>query len=351
MTTIRQDTLAGHWVIISEGRASRPIGVQAPQVEKQKGWLCPFCEGNESTTPEEVEALRPAGSEANTPGWNIRVVPNRFEALSPQSLAAESTRGVLQEMGGFGHHEVIIETPVHEADISDYADPKLSQVLKTYQSRIRAQYEDKRIAYVQLFRNEGYMAGASLEHPHSQVLGLPFVPPHTRTIIERSLDHTKKQGSCLACSLIDQELKEKERVILEEDDFVAVAPFASRVPGEIAIFPRTHGHRFEDAGGEEIHNLAVVLRKLVWALKKTFDSPPFNLLIITSPAADQGAIREKDLKRGLHWHLQLIPRTTRFAGLEWGTGVSLNPLPPESAARQMRQELSRSKIPDGAIKR
>lgn len=351
MTYIRQDTLAGHWVIISEGRASRPMGVQAPRMEKQKGWLCPFCEGNESTTPEEVEALRPENSAENTPGWDIRVVPNRFEALSPKAISTTSNRGVLEEMGGFGHHEVIVETPVHDAEISDYTDSKLTRVLRTYQSRIRAQFEDKRIAYVQLFRNEGYMAGASLEHPHAQVLALPFVPPHTRTIVERSLQHTQGKRGCLTCALIEQELKEDDRVILDEDGFRVLTPFASRVPGEIALFPRKHLHRFEDAPEKEIEGLARVLRKSIWALKKTFDTPPFNLLIITSPAAVKGEFSDRQLKDGFHWHVQLIPRTTRFAGLEWGTGVSLNPLPPESAARLLRQTLSKSRIPAGTIKR
>lgn len=350
MTHIRQDTLAGHWVIISESRAARPIGVQAPPRETQKGWLCPFCEGNESTTPEEIEAVRGERSRPNAPGWSIRVVPNRYAALSSATGLDGQSRGVLHEIGGFGHHEVIVETPEHEAEMADYADGKMTEVLSIYQSRIRAQYEDKRIAYVQIFRNEGYMAGASLEHPHSQMLALPFVPPHPRSIVDRSLAHTKATRHCLACDLVGQEVEEKDRVLLDEDGFVAVSPFASREPGEVMIFPRTHAHRFEDAREEELGRLSRVLRKSIWMLKETFDSPAFNLLIITAPTAVSGEFTEKQLKKSFHWHIQLFPRTTRFAGLEWGTGISLNPMPPETAARQMRQVLSRSAVPAGAIK-
>lgn len=351
MTHIRQDTLAGHWVIISESRASRPIGVQAPPREKQKGWLCPFCEGNESTTPEEIEAVRRKRSAPNTPGWNIRVVPNRYEALNPRTGTEGHTRGVLREIGGFGHHEVIIETPEHDAAIADFADEKMAQVLATYQSRIRAQYEDKRIAYVQVFRNEGYMAGASLEHPHSQVLALPFVPPHPRAIVDRSLAHTRETRHCLACDLTSQESEEKDRLLLDEDGFIALSPFASREPGEVMVFPKAHAHRFETAPEEEIARLARVLRKSIWMLKEAFDNPAFNLLIITSPVAVAGEFTEKQLMKAFHWHIQLFPRTTRFAGLEWGTGISLNPMPPETAARRMREIMSRSSVPAGAIKR
>lgn len=351
MTHIRQDTLAGHWVIISESRAARPIGVQAPPMDKQKGWLCPFCEGNESTTPEEIEAVRSERSRPNAPGWSIRVVPNRYEALSAGTEAEGRTRGVLREIGGFGHHEVIVESPEHDAEIADYVDDKMIEVLTTWQSRIRAQYKDKRIAYAQVFRNEGYMAGASLEHPHSQLLSMPFVPPHPRAIVDRSLAYTKDKRGCLACALIEQEIAEKERVLLDEEGFLAISPFASREPGEVMIFPRRHAHRFEDAGSEEIARLSKVLRKSVWGLKKAFDSPAFNLLIISSPTAASGDYTEKQLKKSFHWHIQLFPRTTRFAGLEWGTGVSLNPMPPETAARQMREALEESSLPAGAIKR
>lgn len=351
MTQIRQDALSGHWVILSENRASRPIAVKAGHIENQSGWLCPFCEGNESTTPPEVEALRPAASQPNTPGWRLRTVPNKFGALSTETPVGELHRGVFDELAGFGHHEVVVESPQHRASIADFSVDKLTELLSAYRSRLKALYADEGVRYVQVFRNEGYLAGASLEHPHSQILALPLVPPFIRNMVDRSLSPPKGVKGCLTCALIEQETREKERVILDRDDFLAVAPYASRLPGEIAIFPRTHAHRFEQAPDAVLARLAEVLRRVIWTVMKHFDSPPFNLLLITSPRGDREAFTEKQLQKAFHWHFQLLPRTTRPAGLEWGTGLHLNTLPPETAARLLRETLGKGRIPAGSVKR
>lgn len=351
MTQIRQDALSGHWVILSESRSARPMAVKAGQMERQSGWLCPFCEGNESTTPPEIEALRPASTAANAPGWRLRTVPNKFEALSSTTAPAAAQRGVFDGLGGFGHHEVVIESPQHRARIADFSTDKLADILLMYRSRLKAHYADERVKYVQVFRNEGYLAGASLEHPHSQILALPIVPPYIRGMLDRSVGEARGRKPCLTCALIEQETEEKERIVLDRDEFVAIAPYASRVPGEIAIFPREHAHRFEETGDPALGQLAEVLRRVIWAVMKNFDSPPFNLLLVTSPRGEAPAVDEKQLKKCFHWHFQLLPRTTRPAGLEWGTGLHLNPLPPEKAAFRLREALGAGRIPAGSIKR
>lgn len=351
MTQLRQDPLAGHWVIISEDRASRPIRVRRSEIDPQSGWLCPFCEGNESTTPPELEARRPANSPPNTPGWSIRAVANKFPALRPEADPSAAASGLLECMEGYGAHELIIESPQHRAQIVDFSESKIADILRIYRSRLAALYRDERIGYVQIFRNEGYMAGASLEHPHSQILAMPFAPPHIRTLAERSRAHDEKKRGCLTCAVLKQELKDGGRVIFQEGDFVALAPYASRVPGEIAVFPIKHGHRFEEATDAQLGELAATLRRSFWAIKQTFDTPPFNFVLVTAPQAIPKELPEKQLARTLHWYFLILPRTARPDGIEWATGVNLNPLAPETAARQMRRALEERRLPAGSVKR
>jgi UDPglucose--hexose-1-phosphate uridylyltransferase len=352
LTQLRQDPLAGHWVIVSEDRSSRPIRTKAPpRSEPRGGWLCPFCEGNESTTPPEVEAKRSARSEPNAPGWSIRTVPNKFAALRPDASGDPAKGDLLEAVPGFGIHEVIIESPQHQAQMNQFSRTKLADILAAYRSRIRSLYEDKRIRYVQIFRNEGYLAGASLEHPHTQVLGLPLVPDVIQAMVNRAAAHQESKRGCLTCAIIKRELAQKERVVFEGKRFVALAPFASRVPGEIALFPREHQHRFEESSDDALSELAAELLRCLHAMRQAFDNPPFNLILITAPRAEGKAFPEKQLARTFHWHFQFVPRTTRPAGLELGTGLNLNPVAPESSARRLREALRDRATWAGTVKR
>lgn len=339
MPEFRHDPLQQRWVIISTERAARPSDFQE-SVESNQIEDCPFCEGNEDKTPPEVWAIREPDTAPNTPGWRVRVVPNKFPALMIEASGKRTGIGVYDMMEGLGAHEVIIETTRHDEDIADLSPEQVRLVLQAYRERIRDLYRDPRFKYGLVFKNHGKRAGASLAHPHSQLIATPVVPRNVHTKLDSSKKHFEHKERCLICDIIEQEIDSGSRLVLRNEKFISFTPFASRFPFEVFIAPLQHNHSFIEACDEDLDHLAPILKDILFRLKNVLNDPPYNYIVNTSPnpeATPKLQDQWSTLKYDYHWHIEIIPRMTRVAGFEWGSGFYINPTVPEDAARYLRE--------------
>ncbi len=291
--------------------------------------MCPFCPGNEERTPPEVLAYRDDGS-PNTPGWSVRVVPNKFPALRIEGELERTGEGLYDHMNGIGAHEVIIESTDHDKALADLTDKQIEEVFWAYRDRIIDLKKDPRLRYVLVFKNHGEAAGASLEHTHSQLIAMPIVPRQVQEELEGSLRYFDFRERCIFCDIVRQESRDGARVVIETDHFLAVSPYAPRFPFETWIVPRRHASHFETIEGPQMPNLAWVLRVVLRKLDKVLDHPSYNYMLHTAPVQEGGMTH-------YHWHIEIIPKLTKVAGFEWGTGFYINPTPPEDAAQFLRE--------------
>jgi UDPglucose--hexose-1-phosphate uridylyltransferase len=329
MADLRKDPVTGRWVIISTERQKRPSDFQIETVTIKPDELCPFCEGHEDKTPPEVLAFR-NGTPPNSRGWDVRVVPNKFPALRVEGTLNREAEGLFDRMNGIGAHEVIIETPAHGPTLATMPEQAIERVFWAWRDRVLDLKQDVRLRQIIIFKNHGATAGASLDHAHSQLIALPIVPREILEELDGARRHYQQKERCVFCDIIHQELKDGARVIAESADFVAIAPYAPRFPFETWLLPKRHAARFEDASRNEYGSLARILKNLLQRMNQTLLAPPYNLIVHSSPLPD-------DTSQFYHWHLEVMPKLTRVAGFEWGTGFYINPTGPEEAAEVLRK--------------
>jgi UDPglucose--hexose-1-phosphate uridylyltransferase len=328
MPELRKDPITGRWVIISTDRAKRPSDFVREPVTR-RGGFCPFCPGNEDRTPREIMAYRPNGASSNTPGWTVRVVPNKFPALGIEGDLARQGEGLFDKMNGIGAHEVIVESPEHTASLSSLSDRNVEDVFWAFRDRMLDLKKDKRFRYILIFKNHGEPAGASLEHPHSQLIALPIVPIRVHEEMEGSKAYFSRKERCIYCDIIRQELGAQVRVINETPEFVLLAPYAPRFPFETWIVPKRHESAFENSPSSLFQGVAPALKDVLQRMEKVLENPAYNLVIHTSPLHE--AVNDF-----YHWHIELMPKLSKVAGFEWGTGFYINPTPPEESAQFLR---------------
>jgi UDPglucose--hexose-1-phosphate uridylyltransferase len=329
MPELRRDPIIGRWVIIATERGKRPSDFSAPEPPKAGGF-CPFCYGNEDKTPPEVLAYRPSDTSPDTEGWRVRVVPNKFPALMVEGDLGRVGEGMYDMMSGIGAHEVVVETPDHGSVWSTISQANMEEVLQSFQERIEDLKRDERFKYILIFKNHGDAAGASLEHPHTQLIALPIVPKRVAEEMDGAKAHFANKERCIFCDIIHQEQMGKKRVITENENFIAIAPFASRFPFETWVLPKVHISHYEDTEKVGFDSLASLLRDIMRRLDAVLDNPPYNLIFHTSPVTGFNL-------EYYHWHIEIIPKLTKVAGFEWGTGFYINPTPPEEAAEFLRE--------------
>ena len=285
--------------------------------------------GQEALTPPEVLAYHQNGGGANSSDWVVRVVPNKFPALQVEGGLDREGDGMFDRMNGIGAHEVIIETPDHDKTFASMSEPEIERVLWAFRERVLDLKRDFRFRYILLFKNHGAAAGATLEHSHSQLIALPIVPDFVREEIEGARQHYAAKERCVFCDIIRQEVASGRRVIHENADIIALSPYAPRFPFETWLLPRSHGARFEEAPRQQYESLARMLKSVLLRMDRALESPPYNLIIHSAPFSEEaGAF--------YHWHVELMPKLTRTAGFEWGTGFYINPTSPEEAAQVLR---------------
>ena len=338
---LRKDPVLDRWVIIAASRGKRPTDFASiPEPNKSAG--CPFCGGNEGKTPPEIYAVRDCGSAANAPGWEVRVVQNKFPALTIEASLRRSGIGLLDRMGGFGAHEVIIETPHHEEDLALASVDHINSVFGVYRERLVDLRQDKRFHHLIVFRNYGSAAGASLAHPHTQLIALPIVPLLVKEKLSAAQRHYEHKQRCIFCDLVEQETTIPDRLVSENEDFVVVSPFASRSPFELLVLPRRHMHDYTMMTESEQYNFACIMKDALMRYRNVLQDPAYNMMLQTAPSVSACPGHPEywgmvDLH--YHWHVELMPRLTKTAGFEWGTGFYINPVSPERATMFLRGEV------------
>jgi UDPglucose--hexose-1-phosphate uridylyltransferase len=328
MPELRQNFVTKEWVIIATERAKRPeeMVVHRPlKVTPAYVANCPFCPGNEAQTPPEV--LRLPGT--NGGGWQARVVPNKFAALVRDEQPERTIHRTRRTINGFGVHEVIVESPDHSKLMAMMSDAQVSDVLRIYKARYAELSLDPRIAHITIFKNHGMDAGTSLEHPHSQLIATPVISLQVRQRFQEALRHYDDFGSCIFCQMLEEELAEEKRIVLATEHFVGFELFASPAPFSTHIYPRRHMASFGDISEPEIVDLGGTLRTVLAKLYQGLQNPDFNFTIRTAPAECVGV-------KYFHWYLSVIPRLTRVAGFELGSGMFINTVLPEAAAEFLR---------------
>ena len=329
MPELRKDPITGRWVIIATDRAKRPDDFIREPVPPPSSRVCPFDYGNEHKTPPEILAYRTTGSR-DQEGWRVRVVPNKFPVLGIEGDLDRQGEGMYDKMSGIGANEVIIETPDHAATLGDLSDKQIEEVMWAFKERIIDLKKDYRFRYILLFRNHGEGAGASLEHPHSQLIALPVVPKRVQEEVDGARQYYSFKERCIFCDIILEERRAGTRLVTETELFAVIEPYAARFPFETWILPKRHSSHFEDTDAGTLAELGRMLRNTIRKIEKVLERPAYNFMLHTAP------LQEPPLAY-YHWHMEIIPRLTKVAGFEWGSGFYINPTPPEESARFLRE--------------
>lgn len=324
---LRRDPIVDRWVLIAPERGGRPFDFTEHGDVAQAG-SCPFCEGHEFQTPHEVFALRQPETQPDSPGWQIRVVSNMFPAARRDAPPCGGD-DLLQAAAGYGVHEVVVESPRHVKSWTELPREQVRSIFRVYQDRLTDLSRDSKVAYAQVFKNHGAAAGASVEHVHSQILGVPLIPREMRAELDAASDHFGKTNRCIYCELIDREIGSGARVIHADDRVVALAAFAGRFPYETWILPRHHHSAYHRANAADLNASADAIGMVLNRLHLRVEGISYNLVLHTSPFHDAPW-------PDYHWHWKLLPRTTGIAGFELSTGWFINSLPPELAAEHLR---------------
>ena len=328
MPELRQNFFTKEWVIIATERAKRPEELATHrEVQAVPAFVetCPFCPGNESKTPAEVLRIPADGSGS----WAVRVVPNKFCALSSEVQPTRNMQHLRRRINGFGFHEVVIDSPDHARCIALLSDAQVANILWAYRGRYNALCLDQRIAHITIFKNHGVDAGASLQHPHSQLIATPVVPSQVRHRLFEARRHYDDVGECMYCHVLEREMEDETRIVIKSDYFVAMEVFAGASPFATHIFPLRHMAGFGDISDMEVGDLARVLRTLLAKIYVGLENPDLNFTVRSGPAEYSGA-------RHFHWYVSVIPRLTRVAGFELGSGMFINTVLPEAAAEFLR---------------
>jgi len=332
MSQLRQNPATKEWVIIATDRSKRPGDfcdtVCPPPTNDVEH--CPFCPGNEKKTPPEVFSYRTYETKADSPGWWVRVIPNKFAALEPKGKIERSKIDhFFLHMDGLGRHEVLIESPEHDKCLATMSEKQVEDIFLAYRERSIALSKDKNSELVIIFENHGKNAGTSLEHPHSQIIATPVTPMRVRHLVEEAMRYFDDHGTCVYCAMAEKELALKERIVLESDNFLVFQPFASRSPFETWILPKKHESNFDNISPELAKELAFIVRKTLLKIYKGLNNPDYNLMVFSSPC------HERDVEY-YHWRIQILPRISSMAGFELGTGIYINTVIPEEAAKFLR---------------
>jgi UDPglucose--hexose-1-phosphate uridylyltransferase len=322
VSQLRLNPLTGRWVTIVADRAKRPsdFAPRAAQVEAEPDRPCPFCPGHEEATLPALETLDEGGH------WRMRLIPNLYPAFDgDEPFAVHHLGPVHVEAEASGIHEVFVYTPLHDSGAHDLTDDDTAQMMLMLSRRLQQHAASSNVRYTQAIINHGREAGASLSHPHGQLLGLPFVPGE---ILEEQRAFSRFEGGCILCATIEAELVDGKRILFSNDDVVCVSPFWAGSPYELLIIPRSHDLHLTDSTDDTLKAMGMAVRDSIIALREIHGDVAYNLVFHTAPHHYTGAY---------HWHVHLFPKLVTTAGFERGTGVMINIVPPELAAEQLRK--------------
>lgn len=328
MSELRYNIITRDWVVIATDRAKRPLDFVKPKKETQPSSAhkdnCPFCTGNEGDGSDETFRL------GDKKSWKVRSIYNKFPAFSPKEEIKRFNEGIHHSVSGYGVAEVIIENPRHNLCVATMTDAEVEDIIRAYKSRYESIQKMNGIESIIIFRNHGASAGTSLEHPHSQLIATPIVPPQIRNRLDAATRFFDTTGSCVFCYVLAEELKEKKRIVMETEDFVSFLPYAGAVPFLTWIFPKRHMPSFVDIDDAEIKGLSKILRSTLAKLYYGLNNPDFNYTIRSIPVSEKAS-------EYFHWYLSIVPRISQPAGFELGSGIFINTSLPEESAEFLRQ--------------
>ncbi|MFC1503940.1 galactose-1-phosphate uridylyltransferase [Spirochaetota bacterium] len=326
MSEFRQNITTGEWVIIATERAKRPADFTKRSGKRvnltSHDDACPFCKNGKAEKEKPIYQL------SGKKGWELRVLHNKYAALQKKAKPARVQDGMYVKAGGYGSAEVLIETPRHDLTIATMKQKTVEAVVNTYRLRYREIAKDRDINFINIFRNYGEAAGASLVHPHSQIIASLVAPPHVSDQIFYARNHCNTWGACVYCEMIAYERKQKKRIVFESDHHIALCPYASRSPFEVRIYPKRHSSVFGNITENESCDLAYILRNVLGKIYRLLDDPDYNY-IIRSITTNDGEVQF------YHWYLVIIPKLRKIAGFEMGTGIYINVSEPEASALQL----------------
>ena len=336
MLEIRKDVIRDNWVITANEFVVKPRDFPIKKNDNKSAnptptfnHTCPFCEGNETMTTDEILAFRKEGTQPNTPGWTVRTILNKFSALELKGELDMKEDGIYKHCNGLGQHEVLVETPLHGEEFHQLPVERIESIYKMMQIRYKELAADERIKYIQIYKNRGLFAGASLEHSHSQIVSFPMLPVN-KAVMQNYFQEYKQ---CIVCEMIETEKKDKQRVLFDGQFFLVICPYASRFAYETWIIPKRHVNYFGDITEEEIKELAILSKKVISAMMSALHNPSYNMVINTAPINVPN-------QEGYHWHLEINPRLLVNAGVEVATGYFINPAAPEMSAAALRKILA-----------
>ena len=322
---LRMDLVSNDWVVIATGRARRPESFAKHQRNKEtvSPEDCPFCQ--EKNTKEII-----ARRDRDDGSWFVISMPNKFPAFSKGDDLGERKEGPNRIMNGLGYHEVIV-TADHQRQMAQFSQREMEMVIDLYQARYLDLMNKKFIKYISIFHNHGQEAGASVAHPHSQLLAIPVIDPDLRSSLDGAESFYRSQGKCVYCTMINWDTKDSRRIIYENEKFVVLCPFAPQVSFEVRIYPKVHQPYFEKMTEDEKILFADALRKALNKIYQGLNDPAYNFYIHTAPATE-GSYDH------YHWHLNILPKTATWAGFELGAGIEISTVEPEEAAAFLRRQ-------------
>ena len=322
---LRMDLVSNDWVIIATDRSHRPKtfseNSKKKKINSKKN--CPFC--NKENIKEKI-----ARRDKEDGSWFVISIPNKYPALLASNELKERKQGPNRIMDGVGYHEVVI-TSDHERQMAQFTPKEMEMVVDLYQSRYLDLIDKKFIKYVSIFHNHGKKAGASVVHPHSQIMAIPIIDPDLRGSLEGAESFYRSQGKCVYCKMIEWDIKNKQRIIYENEKFVVLCPFASQVAFETRIYPKEHQPHFEKMTENDKIFFADALQKALNKIYKALNNPPYNFYIHTAPSSEES-------HDNYHWHLNILPKTSNWAGFELGAGIEISSIEPEKAAEFLRKQ-------------
>lgn len=328
--TLRRDPITGRWIVNTE---------QVEQIDKSQALretgVCRLCEGGEADTPPEIFALRPKDGKPNSPGWEVRVVPNFSPALGIEGELNRRGELMYDLMNAVGAHEIVIETPQHIANFADLELGQIEKVVKTYALRVGDLKKDDRFRSVVVFKNYGEDI---VRHSHSQIIATPVTPKNLKEELNGAKDYYGYKERCIYCDIIKQEKQQSKRVVYENESFLGIAPFASRFPYEVWLLPKRHCFAFENTTEKEFPHLALAIKTVLKKMQLLLDDPPYSFVLHSGPNTSERSQRQgywQTIKYDYHWHFEIMPQAIESSGLERGTGFYLNPTTPEEVTSRL----------------
>jgi UDPglucose--hexose-1-phosphate uridylyltransferase len=329
LTEFRKDITTNEWVIMAKERVKRPTDFETSKKKKiVKNYIddCPFCLGNEKLTPPAIKIYK---DNSKSSIWKIRVIPNKFPAVSSEeALESNLINNYFETISGYGFHKVIVESPFHDMTLTSMDYSEIKSIIHSYRDMYKI-LSKKPVKYIMIFKNHGASAGASIDHLHSQIIAIPIISERLKRKVEIASKYFKRLHRCICCDMIKKELESKKRIISKNDGFVAFHPYASLHPFEIWILPRYHKASFGNIEDEEVEKFAKILQEILRKIDRALGQPDFNYFIETAPIDNESS-------NYLHWYLRIIPRIWNIGGFEIGTGIYINTHIPEETAEYLR---------------